>query len=44
MFFWAPNAHWNHISGLNVSKDFVNELFVKLVEGKTQVMVIKSFS
>ena len=44
MFFLAPNIPWHHISGLNVSIGFLNELFVQLVEGKTQVKVIKSFS
>ena len=44
MFFLARNIPWHHISGLNVSIGFLNELFVQLVEGKTQVKVIKSFS
>ena len=43
MFFLAPNIPWHHISGLNVSIGFLNELFVQLVEGETQVKVIKSF-
>lgn len=44
MFFLAPNAPWHHVSDLNVSTGSLNELFVGLVEGKTQVKVIKSFS
>jgi hypothetical protein len=44
MFFLSPNIPWHHISGLNVSTGFLNEWFVRLVEGETQVKVIKSFS
>lgn len=44
MFFLAPNTPWHHVSDSNVSAGFLNGLFIQLVEGKTQVKVIKSFS
>ena len=40
----GPKYTRHHISGFNVSTGFLNELFVQLVEGETQVKVIKSFS
>lgn len=44
LFFLALNTSWHHVNNLNVSTGFLNELFVQLVESKTEVKVVDSIS
>lgn len=44
LFFLALDTSWHHINNLNDSTGFLNELFVQLVERKTEVKVVDSVS